>query len=243
MNIYGYIYLVQDMITNMIYIGQRKGLFNSKYLGSGKIIKRYIKKYNKNRFTVRQIDCGYSKIQLDELEIFWIKKLDCIWPNGFNLAPGGDSGSGMKTLETREKIRISMTGKKQSKEHKEHNRLSHIGKTQLAGAKEKLRLFWLGKKQSKETIEKRRLANIGKKRSEKTKEKIKLAMTGKKLSVETIEKIRVSKLGKKQSKETIEKRRLSMLGKNTDKHSPEIIEKARMARWGTKITKLHSPTK
>ena len=49
---YGYIYLTTNLINNKIYIGQHKGKFNARYLGSGLHIKRSIKKYNRENFKV-----------------------------------------------------------------------------------------------------------------------------------------------------------------------------------------------
>ena len=76
----------------MKYIGQKKGLFDSSYYGSGRIIKNYFKKYGKQRFKLKPVDIAFSQAELNELEIAWIKDLNCVWPNGYNLAKGGYSG-------------------------------------------------------------------------------------------------------------------------------------------------------
>jgi hypothetical protein len=91
---YGYIYVVIDLLNkhnlpNPYYIGRRKGKFRSRYYGSGKIIKSFVKKYGRDNFKIKVIDCASSTEELDKLEQWWIKDLDCRWPKGYNIAEGG----------------------------------------------------------------------------------------------------------------------------------------------------------
>ena len=47
--LYGYIYKVTNLITNKIYIGQKKSsvFLDTKYLGSGVLIRKAVAKYGK----------------------------------------------------------------------------------------------------------------------------------------------------------------------------------------------------
>lgn len=47
---YGYIYKTLNLLNNKIYIGQKKGKFNSNYFGSGLLIRRSIKLKGINNF-------------------------------------------------------------------------------------------------------------------------------------------------------------------------------------------------
>lgn len=82
-----------------------------------------------------------------------------------------------------------------------------------------------GKLQAAETKEKIRQANLGRVVTEETRLKISLSKSNP--SEETREKLRQAKLGKKQSPETIVARAAGMRGR---KHSPETIEKLKVAR-------------
>lgn len=51
---YGYIYKIRNKVNGKLYIGQhKKSTFNSKYYGSGKIIKQAVKKYGKHQFEIK----------------------------------------------------------------------------------------------------------------------------------------------------------------------------------------------
>lgn len=85
---YGFIYKTACLITNLIYIGQRK-ISNTKqdndYLGSGLSLKKDIKLYGKENF-IRVIIQYCSKNNIDKREEFWIKFYDATNPNiGYNI--------------------------------------------------------------------------------------------------------------------------------------------------------------
>lgn len=111
----GYIYLIKNNINDKIYIGKRCGrpVDSPNYFGSGKAIKRAIKKYNKSSFSkiiLQQIKNG----DLNERERYWIEKYHSNTAAiGYNLTEGGDGGAlfiGKKhTEQTKQKIRKSVT--------------------------------------------------------------------------------------------------------------------------------------
>ena len=92
---YGYIYKTTNLVTNKIYIGQKKSdkfLFE-KYLGSGKYLTKSIKKYGKENFKVELVCECSSKEELDAKEIYYIdfynsRDLEI----GYNIASGGAFG-------------------------------------------------------------------------------------------------------------------------------------------------------
>lgn len=51
-----------------------------------------IRKYGPESFTIKKIDQGTSKSDLEGKERFWIDKLSTQTPHGFNISPGGGSG-------------------------------------------------------------------------------------------------------------------------------------------------------
>ena len=82
------IYKIENLINHKIYIGQsfhierrwREHCFPS----TKSIISDAIKKYGKENFSFQIIEeCSID--DLDEKEIFYIKKFNCIVPNGYNV--------------------------------------------------------------------------------------------------------------------------------------------------------------
>lgn len=87
------IYKTTNLINNKIYIGQDVNN-NPNYYGSGKILKQAIKKNGKENFEKVILEKCASKEELNEREIYWIKKLDATNPEiGYNLAFGGNTCS------------------------------------------------------------------------------------------------------------------------------------------------------
>lgn len=72
---FGYIYLTTNLKNNKIYIGQhRASQYDTKYIGSGKLLKRAIKKYGKESFDNYVIDTAENQKELDNKEVYYIKK-------------------------------------------------------------------------------------------------------------------------------------------------------------------------
>ena len=110
---YGYIYKTTDLETGKIYVGQHKSKsFDTKYYGSGIVISKLIKKYGFDRFKCELLENCNSLEELNDREIYWINKLNCLDNNiGYNIASGGafgDSG-----------FHLGMEGKTQSEKQKE----------------------------------------------------------------------------------------------------------------------------
>jgi group I intron endonuclease len=94
---YGYIYKTTNLLNGKMYIGKHhSSVFEpEKYIGSGPILVKALKKYGKENFKCELIEWCDSKTQLDLREQHWIKILNCQKdPRYYNLAKGGDGGVG-----------------------------------------------------------------------------------------------------------------------------------------------------
>lgn len=90
---YGLIYKTTNLINNKIYIGQTTNVQKwekREYKGSGKLIKSSIKKYGWENFKSELICYAYNQEELNDLEIKYIEEFNSIFPNGYNISPGGD---------------------------------------------------------------------------------------------------------------------------------------------------------
>lgn len=88
-NYYGYVYETTNKINGKKYIGQHKGCFDLRYLGSGEGLKRAIKKYGPHSFETKVLAWAYSADQLNQLEIQYLNDVDAIRnPNYYNHCNG-----------------------------------------------------------------------------------------------------------------------------------------------------------
>lgn len=104
---YGYIYKTTNLINGMIYVGQKKGKFNKKYIGSGRYLKCAVNKYGKNNFRVDLLEYGVSKDYLNTIEKIFIKGYRNLFgkTNMYNISDGGSvSGFLSDKLYTNRKI-------------------------------------------------------------------------------------------------------------------------------------------
>lgn len=85
---FGYIYIVENSINNKKYVGKKTGDFDNNYYGSGVIVRQAIKKYGKDKFSVKILEWCDSQKMLNLRERHFIEKLKPI----YNIAAGGDGG-------------------------------------------------------------------------------------------------------------------------------------------------------
>lgn len=140
----GYIYKITNTINNKCYIGQtlndvkerwrqhRKKSTNCRYL------KHAFIKYGFDKFKFELICICFDE-DLDRYEIEYIKKFNCLVPNGYNLKSGG-LGGGRHNQETKDKIGKALKnmylngyiqpnkGIKLSKEHRNKLSIAHMGR-------------------------------------------------------------------------------------------------------------------
>lgn len=172
-----YIYLMINNINGRTYVGQHYG-GNKYYIGSGKLLKQAIKKYDIENFTRTILKQGnFNQILLDELERHYIQLYSPAYtPNSYNLAIGGNGSSGVKRTEV-QKQKTSQAlityNNNLSPEEKEKKRLRMLGNTIMNG-----------KVLSDETKLKMKNIRLGKKLTEETKKKLSDFRSGSKMSEE-----------------------------------------------------------
>lgn len=115
---YGHIYKITNVLNGMTYVGQticgikkrfREHIHSS--LSKNTYLYNAMRKYGKENFTIEEIDIANSLEELNQKEIYWIKKLNTKAPNGYNLADGGDGVKGFHhSEETKNILKMKSTG-------------------------------------------------------------------------------------------------------------------------------------
>jgi group I intron endonuclease len=122
-----YIYKTTNIITNKIYIGQHmmKINENKKYFGSGKLLKRSIKKHGIKNFKTEILEYCKNIDELNEKEIFWITQLNSTNLNiGYNI-----TGGGKQNIPTEEFVKRCKDARKNASEDFKKEWYAKISKT------------------------------------------------------------------------------------------------------------------
>lgn len=128
--IYGFVYLIWNMINGKKYVGQTtktvKKRFNQHACLNKYPIGMAIYKYGRKKFRYGIIKTCYSKEELNYWEKFYIAALRSKCPTGYNRTDGGEGTSGnFCTDETRKKKSAAVMGEKNpfwGKHHTEESR-------------------------------------------------------------------------------------------------------------------------
>lgn len=148
-----------------------------------------IKKYGKDGFEWSAIDEAPTQAELCIKEIYWISELNTIYPNGYNMAAGGNSPPNLtlnpRKVEICKKISNSLKGRTYEDIH---------GKEKADQLKKERSKALEGKKKSSSARENMSKAHTGLKDSEETKKRKSIAATGKEVTQEFRNKM--SELGK-----------------------------------------------
>ena len=171
------IYKVMNKINNRMYIGQttrtlderQRDHFADVRRGSATYFHNALRKYGAENFDWSVIDEAANEQELNEKERYWISFYKSC---AYNIAKGGDGGSGPKTEETRRKMSASRKGIVYSEETRRKLRIANTGKVRSAEMNQKNRERQLGKVLSEETRQKMSASRLGKHHSEETKRKI-----------------------------------------------------------------------
>lgn len=98
---YGYIYLTTNLINGKKYIGQHQGTFDTRYLGSGRLLWEDIKRLGRDNFKCEPIEYCETKELLDKREVEFIEKYDAVENHRFyNVAEGGHGGRTLQEYPT-----------------------------------------------------------------------------------------------------------------------------------------------
>ena len=177
-----YIYSITNIKNNKKYVGMtsKSILESTEYYGSGLYIKRAIKKQGKQDFVKEILEICETIEELKKQEVYWIYKIKCKHPIGYNLTDGGDG-----VINPTKNVRKKISNKLKNLTGKNHQHY--------------------GMKRSKETKQKMRNAQLGKILSRETRDKISGAKTGFKYPKEFGEKMSKILKGIKHNKEWNEK--------------------------------------
>ena len=117
--IYGYIYKITNLVNNKIYIGQAIDIQKRwwEHLNCAKnqvntFLYNAIRKYGASNFIIEQIDIASTKEELNNKEMYWIKKLNSINREvGYNLTAGGTGGDtfSLHSLQDKQEIKNKMS--------------------------------------------------------------------------------------------------------------------------------------
>jgi group I intron endonuclease len=187
-----YVYIITNLINSKQYVGDHidySKLLKDNYFGSGKLIRKAIKKYGKQNFKKEILEQFSTKEEAFNAQEKYIQQYNTLQPSGYNISPkGGNQVYNGMSEEGRKRLSEFHKGKKVLEETKK--RLS-----------ESLKLAYKENRKNKITSEitkeKLRQINLGKKLSNETKLKMKISQTGKKLSNETKLKMSLAAMGNK----------------------------------------------
>jgi len=248
-NPFGIIYLTTNLVNNKRYIGQtskEKYFLNEKdYLGSGKIIKKAIKKYGINSFQRETLDIALSQDELNDLEIYYIAKYNAVESDDFyNIQHGGHfqppynhtDEHKQRLAETLKGENNPFYGKKHTEESKQKMSEAKKGTVASEESKKKMSLASKGKPKSAEHCRNLSLGQMGRIQTPETRQKISETNTGKKLSEETKKKMSESSKGFTHTEETKNKIREANTGKPL---TPEHCEKISKGKKGKKLSVDH----
>ena len=186
-----FVYLITNLIDGKRYVGQTKQKLSDRWNDhvsktNCKYLHNAINKHGRENFSMEPI-CDVPTLELaNEFEIEYIKRYCTLFPNGYNLKPGGDEPRPMSE-EEREKLRQRMIGNKfrlgipNSEEQKKKLHLANIGKILSEEHKSKISVSHMGICPSEGTKKRMRSVKLGRKFSEETKERMKLSQQARRL--------------------------------------------------------------
>jgi len=235
----GFIYIVENRFNQKLYVGQTTDLSKREeahLYGYSRCpaLNNAIKKYDKENFDFVILERCSSQEDLNEREIYWIRELNTVAPNGYNLKEGGQCG-GKLSEETKEKISNSNLGSTHTREAKRKISEASKGNNHALGykhteeARVRISQALKGRKFSDEHRRKLSLSNTGKSPSESALKKMSMVQKGKTIPQEVREKISKSLKGRKAWFSELPKEQHPRFGK---RHSEETKRKISLSKKG-----------
>ena len=136
------IYHITHIETGEKYVGQTTNKLSTRWLSHCRPnsycvrLSRAIQKHGKDAFEIAVLEVCETIDQLNEREIYWIKELNTLSPNGYNLNSGGKNG--FHSEET--KLKMSLSHKNISDETRKKLSVAVIGKRHSEESKAKMRV-------------------------------------------------------------------------------------------------------
>lgn len=142
------IYAFKNKINGKMYVGQTTRTLEERtneHLRHNKTaFDKALSKYGISNFEYKVIDTATTIEELNTKEIYWIKKLNSLAPNGYNLCFGGNNTLGYNhRKDTKEKMRLAKKGKFEG----ENN--PFYGKKHTEETRKKMREAWTDSRKEK----------------------------------------------------------------------------------------------
>lgn len=102
-----FVYMTTCLINGKKYIGKYEGKETDKYLGSGKLLRRAIKKYGESNFQRTILESYQTVSEARAGEIYWIEKFNAVDSDEFyNIAKGGEGGNTFAGIRGLERVQL-----------------------------------------------------------------------------------------------------------------------------------------
>lgn len=102
-----FVYMTTCLITGKKYIGKYEGKETDKYLGSGKLLRRAIKKYGESNFQRIILERYQTVTETRSGEIHWIAKFNAVESDEFyNIAEGGEGGNTFAGIQGLNRVQL-----------------------------------------------------------------------------------------------------------------------------------------
>lgn len=153
------IYLITNSVNDKKYVGQTTKSLEVRFkrhcwkseVRKNMPITSAISKYGKDKFTIRAVETVETLEEANAREVYWAQFFQSFSPHGYNLKAGGRLHSTVSE-ETRQKLRIALTGKTPTEASRKKMSDAHKGQKLSESAKQKLSLFFKGKKPHANTV-------------------------------------------------------------------------------------------
>ena len=219
-----YIYLITNLINGKKYVGQTQRTVEERFkehARANSLIGRVIRKYGKENFKLEILTECENLDKANEMEIYFIKTLDCKKPKGYNLTDGGNGRQGFRHSK-KSRLLMSISLKRHYKNPLVHEKLSVIQKKRYENPLEREKTSLATKKhfeEHPETCLKMSLAH--KKRYENPTEHEKTSLAMKKCFENPEERKKNSLAQKKRYENPLEHQKTSLANKKHHEEHPE----------------------
>ena len=191
------VYLLTDTTNGKQYVGQTQRKLRERILEHMKAdlyVDRKLRAHGWGNVTIKILDECTTIDELNECEIRQIAKFNTKYPNGYNMADGGEGKPGHKcSEETKALLSKLKTGLKHSPESIAKMSAATTEQMKDPAVREHLAEINRGKKASEETRKKMSKTRQGRKHTEESKQKISEKNKGKGLSEEARQKLSESR--------------------------------------------------